>query len=94
MNSGFENFKNLFNKGSNDPMQWDINQLKTEQKALQPIHEKYLKDKSLFNWFSKQLTNTTGNRGIEGGIDILDYKSRVKYGCKLLGYTEKQGCKP
>ena len=30
----------------------------------------------------------------DGGINILDKSSRIKYGCKLLGYTEQQGCKP
>jgi len=32
--------------------------------------------------------------GISGGVDILDYKSRVEFGCKLLGYNASQGCVP
>lgn len=26
-----------------------------------------------------------------GGIDVLDYNSRISYGCKLLGYSKEQG---
>lgn len=31
---------------------------------------------------------------VEGGVDIIDIKSRIRYGCKLLGCSEEQGCKP
>ena len=88
-------------------MQWDINQLKNEQRVLQPIHEKYLSDRSVFVGLGNLFTDTeikvlgAGNnpltseqQGQPGGIDILDYKSRVEYGCKLLSYTSSQGCKP
>lgn len=30
---------------------------------------------------------------ISGGVDVLDYKSSVEFGCKLLGYGVSQGCK-
>ena len=100
MNSGFENFKNLYNTPSQSPVVWDINQLKSEQSALQSVHSKYLADKDLFRLGSKYITNTNivsigeGKQGQQGGIDILDYKSRIEFGCKLLGYSAAQGCKP
>ncbi|WP_205649114.1 hypothetical protein [Alcaligenes faecalis] len=105
MNAGFSNFKTLYNHGA-EPVQWDINQLKSEQQTLQPIHEKYLKDRSFFRGASEWLTDTNafigvGNnlvtsdmQGQPGGVDILDYQSRVRYGCRLLAYSEQQGCTP
>ncbi|WP_274585783.1 hypothetical protein V9W64_05895 [Neisseria leonii] len=100
MTQGFGNFKELYNNRPN-AVQWDIKQLGDEQALLQPIHEKYLKDYSLFRWMSEVLTDTKYGGKIlnnkdaqDGGIDILDQKSRIRYGCKLLGYTEQQGCKP
>ncbi|WP_210394294.1 hypothetical protein, partial [Oligella sp. HMSC05A10] len=73
---------------------------------LQPIHEKYLSDQELFVDASQFITapvvgdilsvifKSDYPRSIEGGVNILDYESRISYGCKLLGYSEKQGCKP
>ena len=83
-------------------MEWDINLFKLEQSALQPIHENYLKNSDIFIKTIKKLTDsensipTTINdkQKIKGGVDILDKNSRIKYGCKLLEYTEEQGCKP
>ncbi|WP_274585780.1 hypothetical protein V9W64_05910 [Neisseria leonii] len=83
MTQGFGNFKELYNNCPN-AVQWDIKQLGDEQALLQPIHDKYLSDKDFFRSVSKAMT----------GVDILDYKSRIRYGCRLLGYTEQQGCKP
>ncbi|PMC16529.1 hemagglutinin [Oligella urethralis] len=80
---GFDNFKDLYNN-QQDPVAWDIKQLKNEQALLQPIHEKYLSDYDAFRWASEVLTD----------VKILDYESRVQYGCKLLGYGENQGCLP
>jgi filamentous hemagglutinin len=37
---------------------------------------------------------TSDKQGQPGGVDILDYQSRVKYGCRLLAYSEQQGCTP
>jgi filamentous hemagglutinin len=78
-------------------MAWDINQLQHEQKILQPIHEKYLGDANIFNWVSTQATggwrNFVPGLGIGHGVNVLDYNSRITYGCKLLGYSAKQGCK-
>lgn len=99
---GFENFKNLYNKATSDPVAWDIKQLKGEQTILQPIHEQYMGDRSAFTWLSGLVTDTSimpeimiGDRkGMDGGVDILDYKSRVEFGCKLLGYSKSQGCAP
>ena len=99
---GFDNFKDLYNKVASDPVAWDIKQLKGEQSTLQPIHERYLKDHQNFVDLSKLMTDTSGlagrflndRQGMEGGIDILDYKSRVAFGCKLLGYSAAQGCTP
>lgn len=70
-----------------------------EQQAPQPIHEKYLEDRKFYNAVSKAMTNSnfikrSEDQQINGGIDILDYNSRIKYGCKLLGYGENEGCKP
>jgi len=100
MSAGFSNFKDLYNQDL-DPVQWDINQLRSEQQTLQPIHQKYLKDRVVFTWVSKTMTNSDGLGAIlpdrqtaPGGIDILDYNSRINYGCKLLGYSQEQGCKP
>ncbi|PKZ67780.1 hypothetical protein CYJ96_11935 [Moraxella osloensis] len=97
---GFGNFKNLYNSRPH-ATQWDIKQLRDEQTLLQPIHEKYLGNQPLFNWVSNILTDTNYGGKIlsdkqvqDGGINILDKSSRIKYGCKLLGYTEQQGCKP
>lgn len=83
MKGGFDNFRYLYNNRPN-AMQWDIKQLRDEQTLLQPIHEKYLADKNFFQLISGLMTD----------VDILDYKSRIRYGCKLLGYTEQQRCKP
>jgi hypothetical protein len=107
INAGFDNFKNLYNQTVTDPVAWDINQLRNEQAALQPVHEGYLGDRVVFRGIGNAFTDTlipilgAGNnpltdkkQGMPGGIDILDYKSRVKFGCKLLGYSEAQGCKP
>jgi hypothetical protein len=106
INAGFNNFSNLYNQSVSDPVAWDINQLTSEQKALQPTHQKYLGDNDWFVGFSNHITNTdnklrVGNipftsekQGVAGGINILDYKSRIEFGCKLLGYSADQGCKP
>ena len=80
---GFSNFKDLYNKRPN-AMQWDIKQLQNEQKLLQPVHEKYLSNETSFKLTISLMTD----------VDILNYESRIKYGCKLMGYTEQQGCKP
>ena len=103
MKGGFDNFRYLYNNRPN-AMQWDIKQLRDEQTLLQPIHEKYLSNANFFRWVSNQMTDSenrkyTGKLIKEeqtqpGGIDILDKSSRIRYGCKLLGYTEQQGCKP
>jgi len=37
---------------------------------------------------------TDEKQGMPGGINILDEDSRVKFGCKLMDYSEAQGCKP
>ena len=81
--SGFHNFKNLYNKVATDPVGWDTKQLKDEQAILQPIHEKYLGGSSAFQRIADIMT----------GVDVLDYRSRVEFGCKLLGHSESQGCK-
>ena len=106
MNAGFDNFKSLYNQEVSDPVAWDINQLQGEQQALQPVHEKYLGERTFFTGFSKFITNTDNfinvetlpwgseQQGQPGGIDILDQQSRIKFGCKLMGYSESQGCKP
>ncbi|MBD9398679.1 hemagglutinin repeat-containing protein [Pseudomonas sp. PDM11] len=101
MSEGFSNFRDLYNNPQ-DPVAWDIKQLHSEQQLLQPIHEKYLKDRTAFTGLSKILTNSNYKTDLilneastqPGGIDILDYASRVQYGCKLLGYGAAQGCKP
>ena len=99
VNAGFDNFKSLYNNRPADVIAWDINQLKSEQKTLQPIHEKYLKDRVVFTSVSKYATNSDIipfelRQTQSGGVDILNYNSRVKFGCKLLGYGTSQGCKP
>ena len=107
MKGGFDNFRNLYNNKQN-PIFWDIRQLKNEQSLLQPIHEKYMEDYSAYRWISNLITDSDGtfgellqqsglvktNQQQLGGIDILDKASRIRYGCQLLGYTAAQGCKP
>lgn len=41
-----------------------------------------------------ELLGTTEQQGLPGGVDILSYKSRIEYGCKLLGYSTSQRCAP
>jgi filamentous hemagglutinin len=102
MNDGFNNFKNLYNNGTNNPAAWDINQLQREQTVLQPIHEKYLGDANAFQWVSKKLTDSnwpfikyvTPPTRVPGGVDITKYPSRVNYGCQMLSYSAKKGCNP
>lgn len=99
MNSGFENFKSLYNQEVSDPLSWDINQIKTEQSVLQGVHEEHLSDNELFQFMSKTITNTDitpidDAKGQSGGVDLLDYNSRIEYGCRLLGYGADQGCAP
>ena len=101
--NGFYNFRDLFNKKTN-PREWDIQQLKSEQKLLQPIHQKYLSNEKIYLSLIKGATSNKifsiipnpldERKKIEDGVNMLDYKSRIKYGCKLMGYSEKQGCKP
>jgi filamentous hemagglutinin len=100
MRSGFDNFRSLYNNSNQNPVAWDINQLKNEQQILQPIHQNYLGDKNTFTMISGYLTNSEGvfspflkvDQKQDGGVYILDYNSLIKYGCKLLGYTASQGC--
>ncbi|RUO31135.1 hypothetical protein [Aliidiomarina soli] len=106
MNAGFDNFKALYNQDVTDPVAWDINQLRNEQQVLQPVHKKYLGDRSVFiglsnfftdseaAWNPVRLLPTAQDQTIEGGIDILNYESTVRFGCKLLGHSETQGCRP
>jgi len=102
MREGFESFKNLYTNKHTDPLKWDIDLLKKEQSILQPIHEKHFKNNESFVNSIKNFTNsnhflskfTPEEQKIEGGLNLLDKKSRIQYGCKLLGYSEKQGCKP
>lgn len=103
ISNGFYNFQSLYNKKTN-PVTWDIKQLKDEQKLLQPIHEKHLANQTSFLWASKVMTSDTIMNVIpnqidprktqKDGINLLDYDSRIKYGCKLMGYSAEQGCKP
>lgn len=41
---GFNNFKDAFNNQYQFTKEWDMNQLRGEQKVLDPIHNKYLND--------------------------------------------------
>ena len=101
INAGFDGFRELYISGA-DPVQWDIDQLKNEQAVLQAVHHKYLSDKNIFSSVSGFITNSEGVGGkllddrstAPGGVDILNYESRVQYGCKLLGYGVGQGCAP
>lgn len=104
LNAGFENFRDLYNGNVSDAAEWDRTQLKSEQAALQPIHEKYLSDRDVFNWLTRKLTdsNVEFNIGIApgadkkqttpGGIDMLNENSRVNFGCELTGQNNA-GCK-
>ena len=48
------------------------------------LHEKYLLDYPAFRKASKIMT----------GVTILDYDSRIQFGCNGMGYTKSQGCTP
>ncbi|HFC6191368.1 TPA: DUF637 domain-containing protein [Neisseria meningitidis] len=54
--NGFYNFRDLFNKKTN-PREWDIQQLKSEQKLLQPIHQKYLSNEKDYLSLIKGVTS-------------------------------------
>ncbi|WP_436868936.1 DUF637 domain-containing protein [Acinetobacter courvalinii] len=90
MKAGFNNFKQLYEGKVTDIVAWNIKQMQQEQKLLQPIHEKYFKS-SL--WLVPQIAVPKylfpNNR-----VDLLDYNSRVNYGCVEMGYSQAQGCKP
>ncbi len=61
MHGGFDNFSNAFKGNYTSTQSWDINQLKSEQNLLQPIHEKYLKDRSLVQRRGAQIFNQIPN---------------------------------
>jgi filamentous hemagglutinin len=84
LKAGYPNFQDLYTIGTDNPIQWDIGQLQNEQKSLQDVHVKYLTERETFRDKIKQFKE----------VDILDYASRVQYGCKIFGLSEKQGCKP
>ena len=84
MQGGFDNFKNLYQRNYQNSVQWDINQLQNEQKILQSIHEKYLIRKDRFNLMIN----------IFKDLGMLDYDSHIRYGCREIGYSAGQGCKP
>ncbi|MFL9481053.1 DUF637 domain-containing protein, partial [Acinetobacter baumannii] len=86
MEGGFNNFKKLYDGKVTDVVAWNISQLQQEQKLLQPIHEKYFSDKSWkpMVWIP-QFTMK---------VNLLDYGSRIEYGCRKMNYTAAQGCKP
>ena len=61
-----------------------------EQQMLQRIHEKYLGDEKVYRGAGRTLTYV-----LDGyAVNLLDYNSRVEYGCKKMGFTSAQGCKP
>jgi len=84
MNGGFNNFKNAFNGNYSSTKGWDINQLKSEQKLLQPIHEKYISD-----WGPIRI----GGALFNDIPNIKSYKDRIEFGCNSMGYSRKDGCK-
>jgi filamentous hemagglutinin len=89
MKAGYNNFKQLYDGKVTDIVAWNISQMQQEQKLLQPIHEKYFKNSKLFvpqTWVPTKFPNNP--------VNLLDYNSRVKYGCIEMGYTIAQGCKP
>lgn len=69
---------------------------------MQDVYHKYLSDKNIFSSVCGFITNSEGVDGnvlddrstAPGGVYILNYESRVQYGCKLLGYGVGQGCAP
>ncbi len=90
MQSGYEYFKNSFNNSGSYSVADDIAQLKREQQMLQAIHEKYFKGSNVFD--RGDVLRYGGM--LYPGVDILDYNSRMEYGCKKMGLTPAQGCKP
>ena len=97
MNDGFENFSNIFNNGTPDPVAWDISQLRNEQTILQPVHERYLGNSGImdvpFNELIRAGTYLMDDTG-DGVGDILDVNSRIEYGCRQMGYSSGNGCEP
>ena len=49
------------------------------------LHEKYLKDAGLIRR-GAQIFNQIPN--------VKSYEDRVEFGCKSMGYSGKDGCKP
>lgn len=107
LQTGFNNFQALYNQAVADPVAWDIKQLGSEQAALQSVHEKYLGNRSAFVKLTSFATNAEGllynnyfgigldeRQGMPGGVKLIDYSSRMEYGCRLLGYGQEQGCVP
>lgn len=85
MEGGFNNFKKLYDGKVTDVVAWNISQMQQEQKLLQPIHEKYFSDKSWkpMVWIPQLFMN----------VNLLDYRSRIEYGCRKMNYNAAQGCK-
>ncbi|ETF02010.1 hemagglutinin [Advenella kashmirensis W13003] len=84
LKAGYPNFQNLYIHSTDNPIKWDVDQLRNEQKSLQNVHTRYLTDRTVFRWLIEQNKD----------FNILDYEARVKYGCSVFGLSEKQGCRP
>lgn len=86
MKGGFKNFKELYEGKVNDINAWNIKQLREEQLLLQSIHEKYFAN---YQWKPMVWIPEVTMQ-----VNLLDYNSRIQYGCKKMGYTVSQGCTP
>ena len=94
MLSGYEYFKKSFNSPNSYSAADDIAQLKREQLMLQPIHEKYFQNNSLHTQTYLALGRALTYAKDGYGVKLTDYNSRIEYGCKSMGLTSAQGCKP
>ncbi|SET27093.1 hypothetical protein [Thorsellia anophelis] len=88
---GFDNFQNLYNGIYSNAMEWDINQLRSEQTMLQYIHMTHLREQPLFNWAGELLTGALNDGN---SVNLMDYKSRFNFGCYKMGYSESDGFRP
>ncbi|MFV8192909.1 DUF637 domain-containing protein [Acinetobacter soli] len=86
MKGGFKNFKELYEGKVNDINAWNIKQLREEQLLLQSIHEKYFAN---YQWKPMVWIPEVTMQ-----VNLLNYNSRIQYGCKKMGYTVSQGCTP
>lgn len=84
LTTGYDEFKKLYNNDSpvtgNKAAEWDKNWLTKEQKTLQPIHEKHIKEGSL--------SDIINSGAIGLGREFLNTQDRIDYG--MEGFSDER----